>query len=229
MMPENTGYTGYEIAPWARVRQEDFGLLFYDTRTTNLTYVRSGGALVVSGPRMGGVLLYGRGVRGESVRRVLARLVDKGLIRQSADGVQVAHLLPPETLTCRPVVSLEKEGAAAADIPFYAEPLRAPVNITWEITSRCNLACRHCLSAELRGDRDDGLNSDTTSPDALRDLTYEECISFVDQVADFGVFQLNLGGGEPFLRDDLLDVLRYAHSRGIVTCVSTNGSLLCSR
>ena len=40
------------------------------------------------------------------------------------------------------------------------------------------------------------------------------------------VFQVNFGGGEPFLRDDFLDILRYAHSRGITTCVSTNGTLL---
>ncbi len=40
------------------------------------------------------------------------------------------------------------------------------------------------------------------------------------------VFQVNFGGGEPFLRDDFLDILRYAHSRGITTCVSTNGTVL---
>ena len=30
---------------WVRVRREDFGLLFYDTRSTRLTYVRSGESL----------------------------------------------------------------------------------------------------------------------------------------------------------------------------------------
>lgn len=40
------------------------------------------------------------------------------------------------------------------------------------------------------------------------------------------VFQVNFGGGEPFLRDDFLDILSYAHSRGITTCVSTNGTVL---
>ena len=43
------------------------------------------------------------------------------------------------------------------------------------------------------------------------------------------VFQVNFGGGEPFLRDDFLDILRYAHRRGITTCVSTNGTLLDGR
>jgi mycofactocin radical SAM maturase len=40
------------------------------------------------------------------------------------------------------------------------------------------------------------------------------------------VFQINFGGGEPFLRDDFLDILGYAHLRGITTCVSTNGTVL---
>ena len=40
------------------------------------------------------------------------------------------------------------------------------------------------------------------------------------------VFQINFGGGEPFLREDFPDILRYAHSKGITTCVSTNGTVL---
>jgi putative mycofactocin binding protein MftB len=36
----------YRLSPWARVRQEEFGLLFYDTRSTTMTYVRSGDLLV---------------------------------------------------------------------------------------------------------------------------------------------------------------------------------------
>jgi mycofactocin radical SAM maturase len=40
------------------------------------------------------------------------------------------------------------------------------------------------------------------------------------------VFQVNIGGGEPFLREDLIDILKYAHEKRIVTCVSTNGTLI---
>ena len=40
------------------------------------------------------------------------------------------------------------------------------------------------------------------------------------------MFQINFGGGEPFLRDDFLDLLAYAQRAGITTCVSTNGTLL---
>jgi putative mycofactocin binding protein MftB len=41
-----SGDSAYLVPDWVRVRQEDFGLLFYDTRSTRLTFVRSGGSLV---------------------------------------------------------------------------------------------------------------------------------------------------------------------------------------
>ncbi len=37
---------------------------------------------------------------------------------------------------------------------------------------------------------------------------------------------MNFGGGEPFLRGDFLAVLRYAHLRGLTSCVSTSGTVL---
>ena len=90
--------------------------------------------------------------------------------------------------------------------------LRAPVNVTWEITSRCNLRCMHCLSDS--GGRLPG------------ELTTSECRKLLDELAALKVFQVNIGGGEPFIWSDFLDLLNYAHERGIVTCVSTNGLLV---
>ncbi len=93
------------------------------------------------------------------------------------------------------------------------DPLRAPVNVTWEITTQCNLKCRHCLSADMR-------------KSLAAELDFEQCCAFIDELDRMEVFQINFGGGEPFLRKDLCDILDYAHSKGIVTCVSTNGTLL---
>jgi putative mycofactocin binding protein MftB len=39
------GSIEYLVPAWVRVRREDFGLLFYDTRSTRLTFVRSGDSL----------------------------------------------------------------------------------------------------------------------------------------------------------------------------------------
>jgi mycofactocin radical SAM maturase len=95
----------------------------------------------------------------------------------------------------------------------YADwPLSAPVNITWEITRKCNLKCVHCLS--------------TSSHESPGELTLNECKTFVDQLAELRVFEINFGGGEPLLKDHFLPLLRYIHTKGIVTCISTNGTVL---
>ena len=95
----------------------------------------------------------------------------------------------------------------------YADwPLSAPVNITWEITHECNLRCVHCLSASSKA--------------SLDELTFDECKGIADQLAGLKVFEINFGGGEPLLKDYFLPLLRYIHTKGIVTCVSTNGTAL---
>lgn len=90
--------------------------------------------------------------------------------------------------------------------------LSAPVNVTWEVTFGCNLSCVHCLSDS--GRRREG------------ELTTEQCRTVIDDLSRNHVFQLNIGGGEPFSRPDFLDLMDYAHDRGIVTCISTNGTLI---
>ena len=95
----------------------------------------------------------------------------------------------------------------------YADwPLSAPINVTWEITRRCNLNCIHCLSS-----------SSTESAD---ELSFEESRSIVDQLAVLKVFEINFGGGEPLLKDYFLPLLHYIHSKSMVTCISTNGTVL---
>jgi mycofactocin radical SAM maturase len=90
--------------------------------------------------------------------------------------------------------------------------LRAPVNVTWEITLKCTMHCVHCLS--------------DAGPATDDELSTRECRDLVDQMAALNVFQVNVGGGEPFMREDFLELLRYAHDRGLVTCVSTNGMVI---
>ena len=90
--------------------------------------------------------------------------------------------------------------------------LRAPVNVTWEISLKCNLRCVHCLSDSGQASRDE--------------LTHEECLDLIDKLTAMKVFQANIGGGEPFMREDFLDLLAYSHEKGLVTCVSTNGTIV---
>jgi mycofactocin radical SAM maturase len=93
--------------------------------------------------------------------------------------------------------------------------LSAPVNVTWEVTYACNLSCIHCLSDSGRKRKGE--------------LTTEQALQVIDQLAAVKVFQFNIGGGEPFMRPDFLDLMDHAHDKGMVTCISTNGTLIDER
>ncbi len=72
----------YRVPDRVRVRRESFGLLFYDTRSTRLTFVRCGDALApppFTGPerRLG---VSGAAAGSRPLLRLLDDLVAKGLL-----------------------------------------------------------------------------------------------------------------------------------------------------
>jgi MoaA/NifB/PqqE/SkfB family radical SAM enzyme len=78
------------------------------------------------------------------------------------------------------------------------------------ITNRCNATCAFCPWRFPSGD----------------ELTTEEIAGLYQQAARLG-FPLNfIWGGEPLLREDLTEVVRFSQSRGMSTSVFTNGYLL---
>jgi putative mycofactocin binding protein MftB len=73
----------YHISPSVRVRREVFGLLFYNSRDTKLTFVKSGDLLDIGtlSPGSPGLTLHrDNSEREVKVRRVLETLLKKGLI-----------------------------------------------------------------------------------------------------------------------------------------------------
>lgn len=91
--------------------------------------------------------------------------------------------------------------------------------VRWDVTSRCNLRCKHCRSGHYFGppDRDDNNYQELTSEDAL---------NVVDRLCQGNVKELYFLGGEPFLRKDIFSILEKAVSLGMTVLVSTNGTLL---
>ena len=86
---DGTSVVAYLVPDHVRVRQEDFGLLFYDTRSTRLTFVRSGDRLApppFTGERRELRLSGAAGPAADgapveaALSRVLAGLVAKGLL-----------------------------------------------------------------------------------------------------------------------------------------------------
>jgi radical SAM protein with 4Fe4S-binding SPASM domain len=96
--------------------------------------------------------------------------------------------------------------------PFVAG---APRLITWEFTSRCNIAsCPHCYTDSAKKCKYED------------ELSTGEALLAVDAFAKAGVTGLAFTGGEALLRDDFFQVVAHAVSRGISCYVATNGSLL---
>ena len=90
--------------------------------------------------------------------------------------------------------------------------VHAPFLVVWNFTYKCNLKCKHCYS--------------NSGIDPKMELSTEEAMKIVDQLADFGVTSLAFSGGEPLMRKDFFDVARYAVESGLYVSLATNGTLL---
>jgi radical SAM protein with 4Fe4S-binding SPASM domain len=91
--------------------------------------------------------------------------------------------------------------------------------ISWNITRRCNINCAHCyLDAAFRtGEQAD-------------ELSTEECFRVIDQIEEVNPSALLiLTGGEPLLRKDLFEIVRYASQKKFMVVVGTNGTMLNDR
>jgi AdoMet-dependent heme synthase len=81
---------------------------------------------------------------------------------------------------------------------------QTPLNLYWEVTQACALACRHCRAEAVP----------TCHP---QELTLAEACGFLEQIKDFGppLPHLILTGGDPLARPDLFELIDRAHALGI--------------
>lgn len=91
--------------------------------------------------------------------------------------------------------------------------LAYPLAVDLEVINACNLACQHCMV-------------DSHKQPAPNLLGLNEIQSLMDELADNGVASISITGGEPFLRSDLREIVKYAANRNFAIQISTNGILL---
>lgn len=91
--------------------------------------------------------------------------------------------------------------------------VKPPRLIAWELTWGCNLSCVHCRGA-------------STSQVPEGELSTEEAMHFIDEIAKMGDPILILTGGEPLVREDVYDIARYGTDKGLRIALATNGTLL---
>lgn len=101
----------------------------------------------------------------------------------------------------------DSPNAATSNSPFI------PLVVSWNVTRKCNLKCSHCY---INAAKDELQN----------ELTTKEGKLLIDQIAKVSRPLLILSGGEPMLRSDIYDLIRYGTSQGLRMGLGSNGSLI---
>lgn len=85
--------------------------------------------------------------------------------------------------------------------------------VVWNATRRCNLKCIHCYSSSQNIHYSDELDTN-------------EGKKLISDLASFGCPVILFSGGEPLIRKDLPELVRFAVDKGMRAVISTNGTLM---
>ncbi|HJX23272.1 MAG TPA: radical SAM protein [Candidatus Bathyarchaeia archaeon] len=89
---------------------------------------------------------------------------------------------------------------------------KRPFFLAHAVTYGCNSKCKTCTYWQM-------------SHRMKEDLSTREVFELLDEAYDFGMRGYYLFGGEPLVRKDIGDIVRYAKNKGFLTVMNTNGSL----
>lgn len=89
------------------------------------------------------------------------------------------------------------------------EPL---VSASIRVTKGCNLGCKHCYAEGGKC--------------LKNELNTEELKKTITSISDLGSLSVFFTGGEPWIRSDFVDILKFASDSGLSIYASTNGTLV---
>src|SRR5579859_578988 len=112
-------------------------------------------------------------------------------------------------LPVAPVAAPPRRSLPLADSVRPVDAQWQPIYAVWEITLRCDLACRHCGSRAGR--------------ERPEELTTAEALDLVGQMANLGVKEVTLIGGEAYLREDWTEIARSVRAHGMQCTMTTGG------
>jgi SynChlorMet cassette radical SAM/SPASM protein ScmE len=91
--------------------------------------------------------------------------------------------------------------------------MKTPRTVELAITSRCNLRCKYCSFFSSEGD-------------VGQELSTESWLSFFEELNQCGVMKVVLQGGEPFIRQDLHDIVQGIVDNRMRFSILSNGTLI---
>lgn len=84
-------------------------------------------------------------------------------------------------------------------------------NVDFEITFDCNLRCLHCYNKTHK------VNGE---------LTTDEILGVIDQIAELHFPEIHINGGEPLKHPDIISIITNCNTRRLETLLETNGVFL---
>jgi len=97
--------------------------------------------------------------------------------------------------------ALQNKIAGESIFPFYA---------SYKVTHKCTLRCKFC----------------NVWMEDTPDLKKDDVFKVIDNIANSSIAVLSLEGGDPLVRKDLGEILKYAHTKPFTLFFTTNGHLL---
>jgi MoaA/NifB/PqqE/SkfB family radical SAM enzyme len=97
---------------------------------------------------------------------------------------------------------------------IICHPLIPPEHVYFSLTNRCNLRCKMCE-----------ISKNSTVEES--ELSTNKVKDTIIQIRDMGINHIIFSGGEPLLRKDLVEIIRFAHENNIqMVDLITNGTML---
>ena len=99
---------------------------------------------------------------------------------------------------------------------FVKKDFSNPYALYLEVTSLCNLRCKHCFF---------GYNENNYV--ASNDISTKEMLSLIDDlVENHEICAVNIMGKEPFMNRDILKIIKHIKSYNLYLRIQTNGTLI---
>lgn len=99
---------------------------------------------------------------------------------------------------------------------LYPEKFTMPLTLQFELTSHCNVHCKHCYNVS---------GENNSKPDAMTPERWKNFAHYL--VKHGGIFQCIISGGEPLLLgDDVFEIMDILHDDGTGFLVISNGLLM---
>lgn len=120
-----------------------------------------------------------------------------------------------EKLDAKEIKDEKKRIRSLIETGAYPQKFDMPLLLQFELTSRCNVYCKHCYN-----NSGENIGADAMTPDRWIDFCREI-------VAYGGIFECIISGGEPLLLGEkLFDIMNILHDDGTIFLLITNGFLL---